>query len=143
MFVNTSPCRSGFIGHHYAGNDPLNFRDPTGLRQAGNPLNNLLSNSFNQSTHGTNQSKFPADALLPRSVSSIVDALPGAVNLNLIDSASLTAPQTSALSTSFSTSLGRQPAVATNSFQIRNVDEFPSESRSVFTDDGGRTRSRR
>ena len=28
--------------YRYAGNDPVNFRDPTGLSQAGNPLNNLF-----------------------------------------------------------------------------------------------------
>ena len=32
--------------YRYAGNDPVNFVDPTGLTQAGNPLNNLFNPTF-------------------------------------------------------------------------------------------------
>jgi RHS repeat-associated protein len=41
-FLGEDPAEDGGNWYRYAGNDPINFRDPTGLSQAGNPLNGLF-----------------------------------------------------------------------------------------------------
>lgn len=112
MFASASPTRSDSMGHRYAGNDPINFRDPTGLTQAGNPLNNLFS--------------------------SPSLSLTGNINVH---ASVLTPSQTSPLNSSFVTAFGSEPAVSSNSFQLRHVDNFPASVRSTFTDAGGRTRT--
>ncbi len=43
-FLSEDPAGDGPNPYRYSGNDPINFRDPTGLFQAGNPLNDLALN---------------------------------------------------------------------------------------------------
>ncbi len=40
-FVGEDPAEDGSNWYQYAGGDPINFRDPTGLTPAGNPLNGV------------------------------------------------------------------------------------------------------
>ncbi len=40
-FISEDAVGDGTNLYRYSGNDPINFRDPTGLFQAGNPLNDL------------------------------------------------------------------------------------------------------
>jgi len=48
-FIGEDPAQDGKNWYAYAGNDPVNFRDPTGLSQAGNPTSGIASRLCNRS----------------------------------------------------------------------------------------------
>ncbi len=77
-FISEDAVGDGTNLYRYSGNDPINFRDPTGLFQAGNPLNDLALNLTVSQNGGFSGNKVgPAPKPIEFNFNQIV---PGAVN---------------------------------------------------------------
>jgi|GEM_PF-5698491 len=126
-FISTDPIEEGANWYAYAGNDPVNFRDPSGLSQAGNPLN-ALAGGFSGNTVSTISNAFrnPGQVFngIGNAIGQASNFLGNALNSGISTLTSSLGTSQSTISTSTSSSFG---------FPVNSINYGPIPTRSQAT----------
>ncbi len=162
-FISEDPIQEGANWYRYAGNDPINFRDPTGLSQAGNPLNNLFNGGFggnvvrqeNTSLRNLNTSLLASPTLnynsyagpvrdtVRRSTPVFTNSLSTSNLLNQLSTPSYV--PTARELTNFGPAQSFRSIATSNPYATsklpRTVEQFNRYDQATVTDSGGRTRT--